>query len=108
MPRPCLRNGAKRSDGYSSPWTDSQSFRILTAVEKKSPYLAELGRRIRDTRTSAGMTQEDLAHESEIDRSYIGGVERGERNVTFVVLCRIAGALRCDVAALTKGLPPRA
>lgn len=51
------------------------------------------------------MTQEDLAHESDIDRSYIGGVERGERNLTFTMLCKIARALRCDVAALTKGLP---
>lgn len=51
------------------------------------------------------MTQEDLAHESNIDRSYIGGVERGERNLTFTMLCKIARALHCDVAALTKGLP---
>jgi len=54
---------------------------------------------------AAGMTQEDLADESDIDRSYIGGVERGERNLTFTMLCKIARALRCDVAALTKGLP---
>ena len=47
-------------------------------------------------------SQEDLAYESDIDRSYIGGVERGERNITFNVLCKIAAALRCDVAALTK------
>jgi transcriptional regulator with XRE-family HTH domain len=51
------------------------------------------------------MTQEGLAHESDIDRSYIGGVERGERNLTFSMLCKIAHALRCDVASLTKGLP---
>ncbi len=49
--------------------------------------------------------QEDLAYESDIDRSYIGGVERGERNITFTVLCKIAAGLRCDVAALTKDLP---
>lgn len=51
------------------------------------------------------MTQEELAHESDIDRSYIGGVERGERNLTFTILCKIARALKCDVASLTKGLP---
>jgi transcriptional regulator with XRE-family HTH domain len=39
------------------------------------------------------LTQEDLAHESEIDRSYIGGVERGERNLSFDKLCQIAAAL---------------
>jgi len=51
------------------------------------------------------LTQEDLAHESDIDRSYIGGVERGERNLSFEKLCQIAAALGCDVAALTEGLP---
>ena len=51
------------------------------------------------------LTQEDLAHESDIDRSYIGGVERGERNLSFDKLCQIAQALGCDVAELTKNLP---
>ena len=49
--------------------------------------------------------QEDLAHKAEIDRSYIGGVERGERNLTFKVLCAICAALECDVATLTNGIP---
>ena len=72
---------------------------------KKESELSELGSRIRAARTAAGLTQEELAHESNIDRSYIGGVERGERNLTFTMLCKVARALRCDVASLTKGLP---
>ena len=63
---------------------------------KKATELIELGSRICATRTDAGLTQEELAHESDIDRSYIGGVERGERNLTFTMLCKIARALRCD------------
>jgi len=51
------------------------------------------------------LTQEALAYESDIDRSYNGGVERGERNLSFDKLCQIAKELGCDVAALTKGLP---
>ena len=74
-------------------------------MDKPASELGELGNRIRAARTVAGMTQEELAHQSEIDRSYIGGVERGERNLTFTMLCKIARALRCDVASLTKGLP---
>ncbi len=74
-------------------------------MAKSESELAELGSRIRAARTDARMTQEALAHESDIDRSYIGGVERGERNLTFTMLCKIARALRCDVASLTKGLP---
>lgn len=64
-----------------------------------------LGERIRDARREKGWTQEDLAHEAGIDRSYIGGVERGQRNVTFSILCRIARALGCDLASLTYELP---
>jgi transcriptional regulator with XRE-family HTH domain len=71
-------------------------------MRKRSGELQELGRRIRAARIALGYSQEDLAYESNIDRSYIGGVERGERNITFNVLCKIADALRCDVAALTK------
>jgi len=40
-----------------------------------------------------------------MDRSYLGGVERGERNVTFTVLCEICQALGCDVGKIAAGLP---
>ncbi|NIA70087.1 helix-turn-helix transcriptional regulator [Pelagibius litoralis] len=67
--------------------------------------LSVLGRRIRQKRTQNGWTQEDLAENAGIDRSYIGGVERGERNLTFTVLCQICEALECDLAELTSGIP---
>jgi transcriptional regulator with XRE-family HTH domain len=67
--------------------------------------LEELGKRIRERRRARGWTQEDLASKADIDRSYIGGVERGERNLTFTILCDICSALECDVASLTKDLP---
>jgi len=67
--------------------------------------LKELGARIRRRRKSIGWSQEELALVAAIDRSYLGGVERGERNITFTVLCRLCEALRCDVAALTAALP---
>lgn len=69
------------------------------------PYLEILGQRIRAARGELGMSQERLAHESGLDRSYVGRVERGENNLTFVTLVRIARALNRDVAALTTGLP---
>lgn len=67
--------------------------------------LSILGERIRAARKELGWSQEDLANYSDIDRSYIGGVERGERNLSFTLLCQIAKALNTDVAALTEGLP---
>ena len=75
----------------------------LVVVNKSA--LLTLGQRIRACRKILSWTQEDLAAASEIDRSYIGGVERGGRNLTFTVLCRICRALGCDVAELTKGIP---
>jgi transcriptional regulator with XRE-family HTH domain len=68
--------------------------------------LKTLGDRIRAKRKDLDWTQEDLAANAVLDRSYVGGVERGERNVTFTVLCQICTAMGCDVAALTDGLPP--
>ncbi|MBS5905143.1 MAG: helix-turn-helix transcriptional regulator [Acetobacteraceae bacterium] len=67
--------------------------------------LKTLGQRIRQKRKSLNWTQEYLADQAQIDRSYIGGVERGERNLTFTVLCQICTALSCDVAELTEGIP---
>jgi transcriptional regulator with XRE-family HTH domain len=72
-------------------------------VAKKE--LTELGSRIRLKRVAIGWTQEELADQARLDRSYVGGIERGERNVTFSVLCQICEALQCDVAAMTKGIP---
>lgn len=67
--------------------------------------LHELGKRIRAQRKRIGASQEQLALWAGVDRSYFGAVERGERNITFFVLCRLCVALQCDVALLTGGLP---
>ena len=69
------------------------------------PYLDILGQRIRAKRKELGMSQEGLAHEAGLDRSYVGRIERGEQNLTFVALVRLARAMKCDVAALTHDLP---
>jgi transcriptional regulator with XRE-family HTH domain len=64
-----------------------------------------LGERIRETRKVKGLSQEDLAYEAEVDRSYMGGIERGQRNPSFKTLCTIASTLQVDVGTLTSGLP---
>lgn len=70
------------------------------------PYLDILGQRIRTKRSELGMSQEGLANEAGLDRSYVGRIERGEHNLTFVSLVRLCRAMGCDVASLTVGLPP--
>ncbi len=74
-------------------------------MEDHAESLKELGKRIRKLRAKKGFSQEDFAAHAGIDRSYMGGIERGQRNITFYVLCQIATALECDVAKLTEGLP---
>lgn len=53
------------------------------------------------------MSQEGLANEAGLDRSYVGRIERGEHNLTFVSLVRLCRAMKCDIAGLTGGLPPK-
>ena len=71
----------------------------------KHPDLVLLGKNIRKLRMAKGFTQESLAFEAGLDRSYLGGVERGERNLSFLTLSTIAKCLSCDIAKLTKGIP---
>ncbi|RJX35941.1 MAG: XRE family transcriptional regulator [Desulfarculus sp.] len=52
-----------------------------------------LGRRVRDLRTSRGMTQEELGELANINYKYLGGIERGERNPSLENLARIASGL---------------
>ncbi|MCK1658584.1 helix-turn-helix transcriptional regulator [Bradyrhizobium sp. 151] len=48
---------------------------------------------VRQLRKAAGLSQEELAHEADLDRTYISQVERRQRNVTITVLARLAAAL---------------
>ncbi|MGE0621123.1 MAG: helix-turn-helix domain-containing protein [Pseudomonadales bacterium] len=58
------------------------------------------GARVREIRAQRGLSQEELADLAGMDRSYVGGVERGERNVSLVNICRLAGALGVSPAKL--------
>lgn len=55
--------------------------------------LKKLGNRIREIRISQGKTQMDVAMEANLDKNYIGMVERGERNPSFLSLVKIAKGL---------------
>ena len=65
-----------------------------------SAELKQFGNRVRACRKAAGWSQERLAHECNLDRSYIGGVERGERNVSLLNIHRIAESLDISPALL--------
>ena len=67
-------------------------------MQTKHLWLVMIGTNIRKLREAKGLTQEQLAELAGLDRTYIGGIERGERNTAAINLIRIAVALDVDVA----------
>jgi transcriptional regulator with XRE-family HTH domain len=58
------------------------------------------GRKMRQIRLGKGFSQEGLADEAGLDRSYVGGIERGERNPSLKNIALIAAALKIEIKAL--------
>ena len=56
-----------------------------------------IGHRIKQLREKIGMSQKDLAFESDLDRSYIASVENGQRNISIVNITKIATALKVSL-----------
>jgi transcriptional regulator with XRE-family HTH domain len=61
---------------------------------------AILGRNVRRYRQQRNLTQEELAFEAKIDLTYLGGIERGKRNPSLLVIGRIANALSVSIVKL--------
>jgi transcriptional regulator with XRE-family HTH domain len=72
----------------------------LAIVTRRSPAHAALGRAIRKLRLDQGISQEGLAARSGLHRTYVGGIERGERNVSFGNLLKLAAALGVPLSEL--------
>lgn len=64
--------------------------------------LNKLGQIIRDKREALGLTQIEVAEKAGLDRNYIGMVERGERNPSYLSLIKIAKGLNMTVEQLIK------
>lgn len=69
---------------------------------RQSPALVALGLAIRQIRLERELSQEALALRAEIDRSYLGRVERGDNNVAVLALIRITEALGVTVQELMR------
>lgn len=75
-------------------------------MTSQPPCLRLFGKRVRDRRTELGISQEKLAEISGLHRTYVGSLERGERNVALVNLLRLAQGLAIDPGDLVQGLTP--
>jgi transcriptional regulator with XRE-family HTH domain len=65
---------------------------------------AAFGREVRRARLLRGLSQEDLAEASDLHRTYIGGIERGERHITLRNAQKVAAALGVDLSQLLKNV----
>lgn len=63
-------------------------------------WRAHVGARVREARLRRSLTQEELAFEARIDLTYVGGIERGRRNPSLLVLVRLAAALAVEPSEL--------
>ncbi len=66
--------------------------------------LKRFGARVRALRQLAGMSQEELAERAGLHRTYVGGIERGERNVGVLNILQLAHALKVHPSELFEGM----
>jgi len=71
-------------------------------MQPKNDQCLAFGRAVRKFRTAKGISQELLADNARIHRTYIGGIERGERNPTLTMIFRLAAALDVPVHRLLE------
>lgn len=71
---------------------------------KADDILARFGRKVRELRQAKGLSQEAFAAECGLDRTYMGGIERGERNVALRNIDVIARTLGISLSELMKGV----
>lgn len=92
------------ADATQSPWIQSPRHTSVGQMKEPTPELlarrARLGERVRELRRAKGVSQEELAHVAGLDRSYVGAVERGERNLGVDNLWRLADALEIGAGDL--------
>jgi transcriptional regulator with XRE-family HTH domain len=74
----------------------------MSSSAQKQTILRSMGDRIRDIRKSKDISQEELAFKAKIDRSYMGRIERGEKNITVLTLHQIAKTLGVSASKIVS------
>ena len=73
-------------------------------MARRADIPVRFGRRVRRLRQDQGYSQESFAYACELDRTYVGGIERGERNVALRNIEKIADTLGITVSELMDGV----
>ena len=66
-------------------------------MDSKQNILIRFGERVREIRKEKGLSQEELAHKADLHRTYIGMIERAEKNITLLNIEKIANALEIGI-----------
>lgn len=74
----------------------------ISNMRTKSNISVKFGEKVREIRVSKGLSQEHLAHVAGVHRTYIGMIERAEKNVTLISVEKIAKALEVSIVDLLK------
>ena len=69
-------------------------------MESKEEILINFGKRVRRFRKEKGLSQEQLAFKADLHRTYIGMIERAEKNITLINIEKIANALEVEISQL--------
>lgn len=69
-------------------------------MNSKRKLLIKFGLKVREIRKEKGFSQEKLAHKADLHRTYIGMIERAEKNITLLNIEKIANALELEIKEL--------
>jgi len=71
-------------------------------MDLKQNILIIFGERVREIRKEKGLSQEELAYKADLHRTYIGMIERAEKNITLINIEKIANALEVNIKELLE------
>ena len=92
------------ADDTHSPWTENRLLLNLFHMGKAVDILKRFGQRVRELRRAQGLSQEAFAAKCGLDRTYMGGIERGERNLALRNIEKISLTLGVTPSELLKGI----
>ena len=73
-------------------------------MDSKQKILIKFGERVREIRKEKGLSQEELAHKADLHRTYIGMIERAEKNITLINIKKITNAFEISIKDIFNGI----